>query len=91
MALRETPTLEKVVELIAGAGGFEVQSGQSTSPKVVEKQVDFGSAFSAVPKIILTSWSEKLVWITEVTVNYFKWNNNSKNTDVIVDWVAINV
>ena len=89
--MRETPTLEKVNELISASGGFEVKGGQSTSPKTVEKQVDFGSAFSAMPRILLTPWSAKLAWITEVTVNYFKWNNDSKNTDVTVDWIGINI
>ena len=91
MALREAPTLEKVNELIASAGGFEVQGGQSIAPKATIVQVNFAPEFSAIPRINISPWSEHIVSITEITTTYFKWNNDSKNVDVTVDWIAINI
>ena len=73
----------------AGGGSQEIQTGQSIAPKDTVVQVDFSPAFSGVPRISISPWSEHFVLITEVTTTYFKWNNNSKNVDVTVDWIAI--
>ncbi len=72
-----------------GGNGAVIKSGQSTGAKATEVQVDFASAFLAIPRIALSPYSAHIVWITEVTVNYFKWKNNSKNVGVTVDWIAI--
>ena len=69
-------------------GGPNVKSGQSTGVKATEVQVNFGAAFSSIPRVSLTPLSNHVVWVTEVTTSYFKWNNNSKTVDVTVDWVA---
>ena len=91
MPERRSPTTAKVAEMIATAGGGEMQSGQSTGAKATIVQVNFSPAFSGIPRVSLTPHSNHSVWITEVTVNYFKWNNNSKNVDVTMDWIAMNL
>lgn len=75
----------------AGGGSLEVQAGQSVAPKATVVQVDFSPVFSSIPRISISPWSEHLVSITEITTAYFKWDNDSKNVDVTVDWIAINV
>ncbi len=91
MAERRSPTTAKVAQMIAAAGGGEMQSGQSTGAKATIVQVDFPLAFSGVPRISLTPHSAHLIWLTEVTTTYFKWNNDSKNVDVTIDWIAMNI
>ena len=75
----------------AGGGSFEVQTGQSTAPKATIVQVDFSPAFSGIPRVNMSPHSEHLVWVTEVTTTYFKWDNDSKNVDVTIDWIAMYV
>ena len=75
----------------AGGGSLEIQIGQSVAPKATVVQVDFSPDFSGIPRISLTPHSEHVVSITEVTTTYFKWDNDSKNVDVTVDWIAIYV
>ena len=75
----------------AGGGSQEIQVGQSTAPKSTITQVDFSPAFSGVPRVSFSPWSEHMVLLTEVTANYFKWDNDSKNVDVTIDWIAIYV
>jgi hypothetical protein len=75
----------------AGGGSQEIQIGQSTGAKQTIVQVDFSPDFSGVPRVSFSPWSEHLVLITEVTTTYFKWNNDSKNVDVTIDWIAIYV
>ena len=70
-------------------GGTEVKSGQATSPKQIEAQVDFASAFLSTPAVTISAMGDKGAWLTEVTTTYFKWNNNSKNTDVTIHWIAV--
>ena len=74
----------------AGGGSLDVQTGQSVAPKATVVQVDFSPAFSAVPRMSISPWSAHIASIIEVTTAYFKWNNDSKNVDVTVDWIAIN-
>lgn len=91
MTERRAPTTAKVQAMIdASGGGANVKSGQSTSPKATEAQVNFGTAFASTPRVVLTPTDDKGVWVTEITTTYFKWNNNSKNTDVTVYWIATN-
>jgi hypothetical protein len=73
----------------AGGGSQEIQTGQSIAPKATVVQVDFSPDFSGIPRISISPWSDHLVLITEVTTTYFKWDNDSKNVDVTVDWIAI--
>ena len=72
-------------------GSSEMHSGRSTAPKATVVQVNFSPEFSAIPRISISPWSQHIVLITEVTTTYFKWNNDSKNVDVTVDWIAINI
>ena len=72
-------------------GGSEMQSGRSTAPKATVVQVNFSPGFSGVPRISISPWSQHIASITEVTTTYFKWNNDSKNVDVTVDWIAIKI
>ncbi|MBA7669373.1 hypothetical protein ES703_77503 [subsurface metagenome] len=65
-----------------------IKSGQSIGAKAAIVQVDFGTAFTILPRVILTPHSDNGVWLTEVTVDYFKWDNNSKSNDVTIDWIA---
>lgn len=77
---------------VNGPGGdVDVKSGSSTSPKKIEAQVDFSASFGSVPTIVLTPKQNKGVWITEVNIAYFKWNNDSNNVDVTVHWIALGV
>lgn len=91
MAERRTPTTDKVQAMIAAMGAKHTEAGQSTGAKAAIVQVDFPEAFDTVPYVVLTPWSEHIVWLVEKTVNYFKWDNNSKNVDVTVDWFAVNL
>ena len=71
-----------------GGGGPNVKSGEDTAPKATEKQVNFNTSFGSIPHVELTPHGDVGVWLTEKTTGYFKWNNNSKNVDVTVDWIA---
>lgn len=64
------------------------KAGQSIGAKGSVVQVNFGSAFSSVPRVVLTPHSNNPAWITEVSVSYFKWENSSNKDDVTVDWKA---
>lgn len=86
MVEKRVPTLAKIQSMLLIYDG-----GQSTSPKRIEKQVDFSTSFSTIPKIVLTAHSGDTVYMTEVTTTYFKWNNNAASADVTVDWLAIQV
>lgn len=79
------------IPLNGPGGDVDVKSGHSTSPKRVEAEEHFTAAFRSVPTVVITPTEEKGVWITEVTPTYFKWNNNSKNTDVTIHWIAIGI
>ena len=72
-----------------GGNGPEYEAGQSTGTKGETKQVNFGSTFSSIPRVLLTPWSEHIVNLVSVSTTSFQWINNSKNVDVIVDWMAM--
>lgn len=73
----------------AGGGSQEIEVSESIGAKATEVQVNFAGTFTGIPKIALTPHSAHIVWITEITTTYFKWNNDSKNVDVTVDWMAV--
>ncbi len=71
-----------------GGGGPTIKSGEDTATKATVKQFNFNTPFGTVPRVKLTAHSDHTVWIVEKAVDYFKWNNNSKNVDVTIDWLA---
>lgn len=76
------------IPLNGPGGDVDIKSGSSTASKGAEVQVNFAAAFRSAPTVVLTPTSDKGVWVTEVGVSYFKWDNDSKNTDVAVHWIA---
>lgn len=71
------------------SGLVQHERGVSVGIKAATVQVNFGTAFSNVPRVVLTSHSDDFVWLVEVTATYFKWCNGSNQNDVTVDWIAI--
>jgi len=71
------------------SGLVQHERGISIGAKGATVQVDFGTAFSNVPRVTLTPHSDDFVWLVEVTATYFKWSNSSNQNDVTVDWIAI--
>lgn len=68
-----------------------IKSGVSVGAKGAVAQVDFGTAFSAVPRVVITDWNGVDAWLVEVTASYFKWENDSKQADVTIHWIATDV
>ncbi len=69
-------------------GGMVIKSGVSVGAKGAVVQVDFGTAFSSVPRVVITDWNGVDAWLVEVTATFFKWGNDSKQADVTIHWIA---
>jgi len=85
---RRAPTTEQVQAMIDAASGANVKSGQSTGTKKTVVQVDFATPFTSAPVVTISDYNAVETWLVEVTANYFKWNNDSPSSDVLIDWIA---
>ncbi|GAI89551.1 unnamed protein product [marine sediment metagenome] len=88
--IHATTRVEKTWDGTAWEVVSATKSGQATGAKGAIVQVDFAIAFSSIPRVALATHSDVGVWLTEVAAGYFKWTNNSKGADVIIDWIATN-
>jgi len=80
----------RTMPVIAGDGdSVNIKSGVSTSPFQTVKQVDFVTPFTSIPRVTITQmYLISNPYITEVTTNYFKWNNGTYSGNVSINWIA---
>ena len=72
---------------INNPSGNNPQSGRSIGQPDTEKTVIFALPFASPPHVVISGWSKKEVWLTEVTAIGFKWLNSADKA-ITIDWVA---
>ena len=72
---------------INNPAGGNPQSGTATAQGGIQKTVSFALEFGIKPNVVLSPWGDYHVWLTTITVNRFKFQNDSGG-DVKVDWIA---
>ncbi len=72
---------------INNPSGNNPQSGRSTGQPDVETKVVFVRSFGRKPHVVISAWSKKEVWLTQITAKWFKWLNAASEA-ITIDWVA---
>lgn len=67
--------------------GNNPQSGRSVGLPDIETAVVFVRPFGSMPHVAIGSWTDKEVWLVEVTTEGFKWLNAGQE-EVTIDWIA---
>jgi len=84
-----TPQVQAMIDAAGGGNGANIKSGVSNTPAGTTKQVNFVTPFPSNPRVVIASYmTDRDVWVTQVTTDYFKWWNNETSKEAIIHWIA---